>query len=894
MLKLKPITAGVLAAFGAAGLLASLPASAQQATPTTQPQKIERVEVTGTNIRRQDTETAAPVQIITKEEIERSGAVTLSEVLRNIPANNTGALNDLGTGGFSPGGTSVSLRGLGAASTLVLVNGRRLAQYGFAAFQQTFVNLDSIPLAAVERVEVLKDGASAIYGAEAIAGVVNIILRRDYQGVEARASYGINTRGDVAQPRVSISGGFGDLAADKYNVFAAYEHSDRDSMKLSDTPYWLKSRDFRQTIAGGRDRRSAYSYPGTIFLESLVTGGGTIVGQVPGTTCNAPYAVVNGVCRTDVYNQYTVVPERQQDSLYAKGTLDLSATTQAYAEVGVTRNKYKYTLDPQFYVSAFSFNGIPIDPALYGLPAAPANSQYVVLLRAGDIGNRITDIVATDSRLVLGLKGSLGKWDYDTGLGSLKSKGDVKSTGNILVDQMEDAIASGAYQPGRVNSAAVIAGISPTLKRTGESKTDFVDFKISTPELFALPAGTVGLATGVEYRKESYDDAPDPEFFKFSVANQSFGNVFGFVANPSFGERNVKAAFGEMTVPILKNLEMQLAVRHDRYSDKSGSSTTPKVGIKWNASPEVTVRGTYSEGFRAPTFRENSTATSRSFLNGIDDPLNCTNGVGPGCGLNVSNVSSGNPDLKPERSKSWTLGVVLEPSREFSAAIDLYDIKRRDDISTFDYTYLLDNQSRFPNQVIRDPVTGQITELRTPYLNLGFTRVQGADADFRVRQNLGENGKLTWGANVAYTHHYYVKSLPDSEVEDWNGLYDQPRVRATYGGTWEKGAWTVGVTANYTHHFYYRATQSDPPCTPNATAIFNASMCKIRAWTTLDLGMQYSGIKDLTLGLTIQNLLDEGPPLNARGIAGGFTPFNSTYHNPIGRYFTVSARYKFK
>jgi iron complex outermembrane recepter protein len=815
-------------------------------------------------------------------------------VLRNIPSNNTGALNDLGTGGFSPGGTSVSLRGLGAASTLVLVNGRRLAQYGFAAFQQTFVNLDSIPLAAVERVEVLKDGASAIYGAEAIAGVVNVILRRDYQGLEARASYGINTRGDVAQPRVSISGGFGDLAADKFNIFASYEHSDRDSMKLSDTPYWTKSRDFRQTIAGGRDRRSVYSFPGTILLESLVTGGASIVGQIPGTTCSAPYTVVSGVCRTDVYNQYTVVPERKQDAFYAKGTLDLSATTQAYAEAGVTRNKYKYTLDPQFYVSPFSFNGIPIDPALYGLPAAPANSQYVVALRAGDVGARTSDITATDSRFVIGLKGSLGKWDYDTGLGSLQSKGDVKDTGRILIDQFEDVVASGAYLPGRVNSPAVIATFSPTLNRTGDSKTRFIDFKISTSELFSLPAGNVGLATGIEYRKESFNDAPDPEFFKFSVANNAVGNVFGFVANPSFGERNVKAVFGELNVPILKNLEMQLAARHDRYSDKSGNSTTPKVGVKWNATPQVTVRGTYSEGFRAPTFRENSPVESRSFLNGIDDPLNCVNGVGPGCNLSVSNVSGGNPDLKPEKSKSWTLGVVLEPSREFSMSLDLYDIKRRDEISTFDFTYLLDNQSLFPNQVVRDPVTGQITELRTPYLNLGFTQVQGADADFRVRQNLGENGKLTWGANVAYTHRYYVKSLPDSEVENWNGLYDQPRMRATYGGTWEKGPWTVGVTANYTHHFQYRGTESEAPCTPNATAIFNQSMCRVGAWTTVDLGMQYSGIKDLTLGLTVQNLFDSGPPLNARGIAGGFNPFNATYHNPIGRYFTLSARYKFK
>ena len=241
MIQKKQLAVAIAATFVAAGVAYA------QSTP----QKVEKVEVTGSNIKRIDVETVAPVDVITREQIERSGQPTIADVLRNVPANSGNSYSESFSNSFAPGASGISLRGLGQKTTLVLINGRRTAGYGFAQnLQDSFVDLNSIPSSAVERIEVLKDGASAIYGSDAIAGVVNVILRKDYKGIEFTT--GAGTAAGNGEYRFSATGGFGDLGKDKYSVIGVFDYFKRDLVMLDETDFGA-SRDWRGRAGGGRN-----------------------------------------------------------------------------------------------------------------------------------------------------------------------------------------------------------------------------------------------------------------------------------------------------------------------------------------------------------------------------------------------------------------------------------------------------------------------------------------------------------------------------------------------------------------------------------------------------------------------------------------------------------------
>ena len=328
-------------------LLAALivtPMAFAQQTPA--PQRVEKVEVTGSNIKRVDAEGSAPIQIITREEIERSGKQSVTEMLRTLPTNAGGGLNDLtSVNSFSSGASTVSLRGLGSAATLVLLNGRRIAPFGNADpnFGQSAVtNLDSLPLDVVERIEILKDGASAIYGSEAVAGVVNIILRKDYTGAQVTGSYSLNRDSEYKVWRTSTTLGIGDLARDKYNVFVNYEHFDRERTKVDDTiNYWLYP-SLQASPSFATFARFASSFANNYLTGSynLATGQATAAAFAPNSTQPAcvPTAIRDaaGRCRWDNPSHQDIVPKSDRDNFFARGTVDLTANLSGFAEAGST------------------------------------------------------------------------------------------------------------------------------------------------------------------------------------------------------------------------------------------------------------------------------------------------------------------------------------------------------------------------------------------------------------------------------------------------------------------------------------------------------------------------------------------------------------------------------
>ncbi|MFZ6861833.1 TonB-dependent receptor plug domain-containing protein [Undibacterium sp. Ji67W] len=849
----------------ASGMLLGGVAHAQSET---EPAKLQKVEITGSNIKRIDAETASPIQVINRADIERSGATSLSSVIQSIASNNTGSLTGVEYNGFSPGASTASLRGLGSGATLVLVNGRRIAQYGITGFQSQFANLDSIPVGAVDRIEVLLDGASAIYGSEAIAGVINIWLRKDYTGADIRLSGLTNQNGKGSNDTVNASYGMGDIAADKYNFFGSFEHNDQAELLMRDINAY-QSQDYRGLGFTKGDRRSSYSYPGNVL-----TPGGFVAN--PG--CDPSDLGVRGGttrCLLDGFKSTAAVPKSTRDSLFTRGSYEINANHSFFIEAGVTQIKTNLHFDPQFYYN---------DP----------NSLLTVggtsyLYRAGDLGFRKIDVTDTESRVVAGFKGILGNWEYDTAAGFLKSKVNVQSNGLILIDQMEAALANGTYVPGGVNAPSVLRAISPTLQRNGENKSTFVDFKVSNSELFNLPGGSAGIAAGVEYRRESTTDIDDPRF--------ATGNVFGYGGLPALpvSTRTTSSAYAEMNLPVLKSVEASIAGRYDDYSI-GGTSFTPKLGLKWNILPSLVWRATSARGFRAPNFREISPAISAGYYNGITDPVRCVTGNENACNLSILANISGNPNLLPEKSNSFTTGIVWEPVKDYSVSIDYYRIERRNEISSLDINYLLTNQAdpNYAKYITKRDANGDISVISLPYINIGKTRVSGIDLDFKGKANLGENGKLNFRSQLNFVKEFLTTPFPGSPTVDYNGTYDQPSFRGSVAVAWEKGPWTNEASMSYTSGYSYAASPTDT-CQLDKIYGGSQSYCQVKSFAQFNWFTGYKGFKNVEIGVNIMNIFNTSPPFDARSaLNNGSFPYNPDYSNPFGRRFGATLKYTFK
>ncbi|GAC1505757.1 MAG: hypothetical protein NVS1B14_11240 [Vulcanimicrobiaceae bacterium] len=443
-------------AFGGSAIsLGLLPvAKAQTEAPQAPQQKLERVTVTGSNIRRTDTETVAPVQVITRDQIERSGRVTLADVIKDLPSNTGGSFNEYANS-FAPGSSGASLRGLGQKATLVLLNGRRLADYGFAQnIQDSFVDLNSIPASAIERIEVLRDGASAIYGSDAIAGVINIILRRDLKGAEIAAAGGYSKASK--DYRASFAGGIGDLASDRYNAIVVLDVYHRGKTQMSDTEF-ASSRDLRgqdggrnfQSLTGGGTWRNVSRVRGGSPDLSDATGGTTFRAvadcQDPITFAQAAAAGLltpqqqtlwnqpgNTFCRQDFSNVFTLLPETSRIGLISRGTLDVAANLQLYGELGYSRNETKFNFQQPFFagttalyqpspggqLAQFPYNVI-FAPGSAGNPLG-ANATYSGVFQ--DLGTRDQKITADQGRFLVGAKYSFGAFDFDSGASYSQSK----------------------------------------------------------------------------------------------------------------------------------------------------------------------------------------------------------------------------------------------------------------------------------------------------------------------------------------------------------------------------------------------------------------------------------------------------------------------------------------
>jgi len=912
------------------------PAAAQQASPsaTAEAQKVQKVEVTGSSIKRVQDEGALPIQVITKEDIDRAGITSAEQLLATITSNGTGADNLSSNTGIqlgstdrnNNGNTSANLRGLGASSTLVLLNGRRVSTHGAKG---NAVDLNSIPLAAVERVEVLKDGASAIYGTDAIGGVINFILRKDYSGVQLTAFSDITNDGGGNINRGSILAGWGDLAKNRFNVMASLTFDKQEKLAGSQRGF---SNGFQP------DRGLSPDTTGTPFATQ--TGG---VGTAIGSTFTTPnlgtgtqtfnranLLSFQGNCGTgqqmsqyqfglwgspgfrhacafDYTGQAILIQPVERTNLVSRATFQVAPEHTAFFEVVASRSESQKQFEQsQVTTSIAAGNAYPVGGPFYQnlsafIPGFNATRPIAYRWRCTDCGRRTIDSVSDAYRYLVGIEGLIGTWDYKLGVSSAGNKansvlgdGYMRNTDRNGVAGFNTALATGLINPwllpGQSQTAAAQALIngakaSGTSLFGGEATLTQFDGAVSG-ELMALPAGPLAVAAGFDVRKESYKfrtDQVTTEVIRDAPFDAEFPKV----------SRNIKAIYAEAAVPIFKQLEMSFAVRHDRYSD-FGGTTNPKVSFKFTPTKDLLFRGSYNTGFRAPSFFQLYGATSESPVPGnIADPILCPQAPTDlsVCAIRPNSRFGGNRDLAPEKSTQYSIGMVVSPLDWMTASVDVWDIKRSDRIYELTPQQVIANFNTFPENLVRG-ANGRLDGLGG-FIRAGFVNAEG-DVTHGVDVSLQGNGKLgsgKWSAGIdgTYIDSFRSRVFANQVFTETVGRYNSRdlfvRWKHQARFTYTQGPWSGTFSQSYTAGYLDEVPVGVVP--PG----FNPN---VKAYIRYNASATYTGFKNLTITGGIKNLLNTDPPFTAHNVdfAGG-AGWEPRVADPRGRAFTARVTYRF-
>ncbi len=890
-------------------------------------QDAQRVEITGSSIRRIDAETALPVQILTRDDIARSGAVNVEQLMQTVSAvASSGGFTASAVSGATTGGiSSISLRGLNSQRTLVLLNGKRIAPYGIGfSGDSVSVDVNSIPVAAIERVEVLKDGASAVYGSDAIAGVVNFILRKDYTGLELSATYGDTSDGGASSKRVGLLWGWGDLARDRFNVMIGASYQKEAALFGRDRGFASSG----TNLDAQNDTSSGNTFPANIAAVD-----GSFAGNPTAPTCPGPYSSFipfrsTAACRFDPAPLVSLLPDTERASVYGSASFTIAPDLEAYVQASFNRNKQNNVIQPvplsdQFTIplnnplatqapyntfTAFPSSTILLTPASPFYPTAYVQSQtggptpdLLVRYRAAVSGDRDITDTAEAPRLTAGVKGSRFGWDFDAGVLHSRSKvTEQVNDGFPMLTRIMPLLNSGTVNFFGPNTPDIDAQIKATnfVGKAFEidSQLDSVQVKGSR-DLLQMAGGPLAIAIGVEARKEKYDFVASPEI--------QTGDVSGYGGNflDTHRSRNVDSVFGEAVVPITKGLEGSAAVRFDRYQGV-GNSTTPKFSLRWQPMRAFLMRGSIGKGYRAPSLQDLYLPAQSSVTTpGLSDPARCptTQDQVKDCGTQFPVLFQGTPTLKPERSVSATLGLVIEPATDASLAVDVFKINLKDQINNgiTPSVILADDASlaKYASLITRgavDPafptLPGQITQIDQSNLNIGRIHIAGVDFDAKWRFNAGDIGRLT----LAYSGTYFITydaQNPDgtytTAISQVNGATGGvvPRLKTYLSANLARGDWSGTLAYNWQSSYYDLGN----------SPFFDLPIRRVGAYETVDAQLQYTGLKNLTLTAGVRNLLNKAPPYTN---AGGQTSFQSGYDpqyaDPRGRFMYLGVSYAFR
>jgi iron complex outermembrane receptor protein len=927
-----------LVAFGSTAALGALPVRAQEAAP---PPAVQRVEITGSSIRRTDSETPSPVQVITAEELRQTGFTSIQDVLHNITANGQGTLSQGFATAFASGASGVSLRGLTVGATLVLIDGHRVAPYPIGDDgQRSFVDISSIPFDAVERIEVLKDGASAVYGSDAIAGVVNVILKRSYTGTTLNADIGVSGHGDGTTRHASAIWGTGDMDKDGHNTYLAAEWRNQDQIRYSDRGGWFTHTDY--TSQGGYDTTPGVPVPavngGLPFSSTgyVTDPDGNILGFMPG--CDLTKFNAGQCAYHDHWSQ--IQPATTNVNLLWRTAIRFAPTWQVKLDGTYFISKAEQvtgpsTTFPTGYQGITSGPGVTptVLPALdpTSIPAtnpsfptgtgASSGQLYYTFL---DLGPTVTATESRTTRLSGDIAGQAGAWDLDTAFGFSQVRLMIRGYGYVDPANLQEALdrTTDPYLVGGPNSPDVLSFIAPTLSTDDVSKLYFVHLGAGR-DLTNLAGGPLQIAFGADYVHRSQDaTAPAPV---------EQGLVPNFSNNFTIGTQDVRSVYGELAAPVTKTLELDLQARWDDYN-LSGSRLSPKAGFKWTPTQVFALRGTYSRGFRAPNPAENGVAGQTYFTGAENDPVLCADGnpTTPGnfptqCAVAVGTIQTTNAALKPELSKSWTFGTVLEPTKGLSATLDLYAIEldhqivpnsNRTTVRGSNLTPIPQVQADGTTKLVVPPVA-PIAYFTNDYINADTTSTSGVDLELDAKQRLGNYGE--WNSDFTLSYMWKYDLTIDGVTYHLAGSHGpsvvggdtgNPRMRMRWANTWSRGPGEVTGTINYIGK-YSLIDPSDPYSSTCLDAIVNNGAgfqgfvdattvppginCHVNPFVTFDLEGKYQISKAFALHGGVLNVFNAGAPQDWSTYGGGIAPYNPSLHQQgaIGRFFTVGATYEF-
>ncbi len=1007
-----------------------LPAAAQD-----DGEELEEIIVVGSQIRGASTTGALPVSVVSRQEIATAGVASADELFRYLPGvgavgfgGNNQRSTSFGINGARGDVASINLRSLGEGNTLVLMNGRRLVDHpSTQTDEQTApavaVNMNAIPIMGLERVEVLRDGASALYGTDAVAGVVNTVLRKDYDGLELSARFG--GADSMNESTISIIGGL-NFNDDRTNISGSFTYHDRDELAAADRAF-SANRDARSQVThpdflndaafnnsstvtpwatftvpvGGAVTQDLGGGPmpittgaGRFTLVPTSIGGANCVSTLPAAPADT--CIIAGNIPTELRHNRnadaTLMPGVKRANFFGTITHTFDNEFEMYSEIGLYQAKSFYdrgdggggplTTQPIDLAASNYWNpfgpvtfsdGSPNPNRLPGLDPAQIPVEGVDLpFRGGPGGARafyriserpgpIVKVKDESYRVVQGLRGNVANWDFDTAFVYSKAQTLDRTFNRIGLNEFMRQLAletPAAYNPwtgggtylnnafdSTSNPASSTDPFYVNIDRGGVTRLALADFKVSNGSLWQMPAGDLGFAAGIEFRRQTYEDNRDPHLdgtaplYNF-VRDEIFpSSVMGSSDTPdTFGRRSVTSLFLEfavpliapdMNIPLVESLDLQLAARYEDFDD-IGDVTKPRIALSWYPAEWLQIRGSYSEGFKAPNLAMTSEPVISRQVAG-DDWYFCQaqvnlgivpnlgacvdTGVGNEFNTAVERLTSGSKLLKPEESESTSFGFVFQPTfvDGLTLTVDWWKIDQTGIVGIFgtpnhlalDWALRINNLPPNPDVVRQAPTAdniaffagsgldpvGQVLQTNVPYFNLDSRETEGVDISIIYDLETNRLGNFTFGLNAAQLTKTFQST---SALGDFINAQNEPAITVTAGGDlierdqrpewkgsgyvqWNRNEWGAGLYVNHVGEFY------EPGVISDTTGAF----WTVDSWTTFNISADYrfamGDFSDNTIRVGINNVTDEDPPLADENLN-----YLASLHNPLGQYAYVN------
>lgn len=970
-MKLKNIAQVILLACFAGTVFAQTPPAPPVPPQTTPPRpapapakpevKPETITVTGSSIKRVSDESALPLQIITREEIEQTGLSSIDQIVDMLSANVASNTNQItnnavfgSDGDKTLGGANfANLRGLGPTGTLVLLNGRRVSTHGMSGGS---VDLNAIPMDAIDRVEVLKDGASALYGTDAIGGVINFITRTSYEGATVRFNYSTPSASDAgSRTRFSATGGIGKLERDGWNLMGSLTFDDNKILRGPDRPWATGYQPDRFLTP---DSTSAMHANIIASAGTALTAAGTVVGPTdPTRYTNLNLLAIQGRCQ-EIAGQVPLAPNistwnlfgyTQANSRYRctrdygrnymltapqeaingllRGTLNLGSTDRLAFEVVSSRVTNRGESVPVQISSSANpvMNLRPDSPYYLNMQTLVGATQFNPTLPVAyrinmlnDLGFRIRENETTNLRVQAIVDGVVGKFDYTAGLGYGNSKSTVTLiNGFPNTRRWVDLLASGRYNPfimpGQSQTADVVAAFEAMQMRgkiyDGETNVVQADATISG-SLGQFMAGDVLFAAGLNARREGYEfsgstgfNCVDSASAATLAANNNATLTFGCPGNSSSPKlsRDIKAVFGELVVKPVKSVEVTIQVRHDEY-EKIGGTTNPKIALRWQPVEDLVIRASANTGFRAPTIQQLQQGVVESQLTGqFRDPVLCADLNSPTNATQCARLSTpfrtgGNPNLKPEESEQASVGFVFAPAKNFQVFADYWQVELTDRIRALSVSEMISNYSLFSANFVRDPSTNVVQYIQAGFVNAAGSKTKGLDfgANYQFTALGGRISTSFTGTKMLSHKEQILETAPFVEfVGKWSNTTIYLPWRLNASVGYRTGPWNVTLSGIYRDS--YQDQNRGPTAQGGANYTSNEPFTReISAHSTFNLIGTYTGIKGVTITGGVINLFDRDPPFTWHNVdSAAGAGWDPRIADPRGRTYSLNLTYKF-